>query len=83
MQPNGPASRNIVATFSIAVDEAGNTQTQISGPFPIMPLHLALSIAIANCLDQLRQQQLQAAMQQQALQKRVLLPDGSAPPPGM
>ena len=82
MQPNGQsAERKIVATFGVAIDDAGNCQTRMEGAFPIMPLYLALGVAQSKLLDQLKMQEMQQHMAAQ--QKRVLMPDGTPPPPGL
>lgn len=77
--PNGHAFQP-VATFVVMVDANGNTVSNVQGPFPIIPLHMSLSMKCHELLHMLGQQQVKAA---EAAQKKVLLPDGTAQPPGI
>lgn len=75
---NGGAPK-VVGSFTIVVDEQGRVGRRLEGQMPIHVLLTQLEVMKAVLVSQMLVQEQQA----QAGQKRVFLPDGSLPPPGM
>ncbi len=82
-QPNGQKPK-IIATFTVELDEHGNCIQKVEGPFPTKDLYLSLSLTTANIIQQLQVAQMQAMQAaQQKSNRRILMPDGTIPPPGI
>ncbi len=82
MSENGQPK--VVATFTFILFDNNAVATDCKGPFPGMMLNLAMDVHKARMTNDLLQSERRAILeQQQAQQKRVLMADGSVPPPGL
>jgi len=81
MSENGQPK--VVATFTFVLLDNNAIATDTKGSFPSMLLNLAMDVQKARMANGILQAEREGAEQAKKEQKRVLMADGSVPPPGL
>lgn len=82
MSENGQPPK-IVASFAFILLDGGGVAIKSEGQFPAQLLNMAMDVQKARMVNMMLHQEHQEMLRQQAMQKRVLLPDGTPQPPMM